>query len=240
MTPGAEAEIKKAAKQLATAVEQAKKDVIPAIVVANSGKLGHLLTIRLAAELLKELVSLNKRKLELEEETPPTFSTAPTRPGCGTSCQLMKKLLKGVEFCKQAYCAFYTVKRQHRDLFDERNDNLTITGIINTVKKGSFGFYKDISKAYNNLIEKGKLSDAKVVMESRKKLSRDCSEGGLMPCNSTAFDENMLRLKCLVPCSGFEGCEQQDGRLMKTLASAYLAYLHWMEGLKNSLSSRER
>ena len=232
----ATAEIKKAAGDLEKALNKAKERIKPIAQTVEVAAKGQGI---LALRLLQKLQSMNYKELDGEDNSGPTPSAGPSKPGCGASCRLMKNLKSGVNFFKQSFCTFYSVKRNHRDFLNDRNTNLTAESIINVFKEQSFIFYQRISVEYNKLAASWNYT--KLGTEGKKKVSKDCSRGQLMPCDSTVVYDALVKLKCFKACHGFDGCEVQDERLMQAVDLVVAAYLKKLEliiaMLKNIQSS---
>ena len=220
------AAIKKAGSKLRNVAKKAKERVKSAAkkikshakkIVKAPGNLAKKIRDKLAS-----LIKKDKGEEEEEEVTKPVtvpvpVPTKPPKPVCNYACQFVKNAMKEAEFFKQSFCAFYTVKRQHRDFLIDRNFNTTLDYLINDVSKESLNFY-------TTLVEVLRSENPKIRVESRQKVSYDCARGGMMECGSSGLNKDLLALKCLKPCSGFSGCNQSDRNLQRAVDQAYDAF----------------
>ena len=226
------AAIKKAGSKLRGAVKKAKEK-IKSNVRRLKSKIKKVVRVPgdLAKKLRDKLMSLNKKEEEEEEEeviiepevnpTDATIFTNPprvTKPVCNSACQFIRNAAKEAEFFKQSFCAFYTVRRQHRDFLIDRNFNVTLEYILNDVMRESLNFYSTLAEILQAEV-------SKITLESREKVSSDCARGKLMTCSSTGVDKAVRKLMCLIPCSGFSGCNQSDKGLQTAIDQAVEAYV---------------
>ena len=222
------AAIKKAGSKLKGAVKKAKERIKSNVRKLKSKvKKVVRLPVDLAKKLRDKLRSLNKKDEEEEEEeviiipTDPSIVTNPpivTKPVCNSACQFIKNVAKEAEFFKKSFCAFYTVRRQHRDFLIDRNFNVTLQYILNDVMRESLNFYSTLAEIL-------KAEDSKITLESREKVSSDCAGGKLMTCRSSGVDKSVRKLMCLIPCFGFSGCNQSDRDLQRAVDRAVEAYI---------------
>lgn len=221
------AAIKKAARKVKEAVKRAKERAKSAVKklkenikkIAKAPKdLGKKLKDKLKSLIAKgEEEEEEEKEVVVEPEVTPTQPTVPTKPPCNIACQFLRACLKEAEFFKRSYCTFYTLRRQHQDFLIERNLNLTLGYIITDIMRESVHFYSTLAEVLLT-------AEPPIASDSREKISRDCAGGILMKCNANDVKDDLFKLKCLKPCSGFTGCEQSDKSLTLGVDKAAESY----------------
>ena len=226
------AAIKKAGSKLRGVARRAKDRVRSTVrrlktkvkkVVKIPGDLAKKIRDRLKALIIKdkeEEEEAEEEEVIIEPEVLPTDTAIPTKPPkpvCNSACQFMKKALQAADFFKQSFCAFYNVRRQHRDFLLDRNFNMTLEYLLNEGQRESLSFY-------STLIEVLQAENGVISLESRQKVSSDCAEGKLLTCSSENIHKALRKLACLKPCPGFLGCAQRDEELQNAINQAFEAF----------------